>query len=311
MPYPHPRPGPQGRKRRIFTPAAANPQEAAAFLTEEPASPHRAGHDAGWHAEDAPRTTRADVQGPGRHMYPSQRLAPRSAYRYRPIAEAEDDLAALAAQMGGVPMPDGVLIPQGDDAQWYLHRSPPPRRASRPVPAQIPQRAASRMRETEAPPVRTARRRFHWLWWIGLGLLVMVAGEIALTAVGTWWQTQANDSTYGRPRTFQTDAVVGHGDSPAHPSHFIAVNLHRQVMVIELPGGNLSRAVIYAGPVLLGDGQDLTPVTLSFADRNGDGRPDMLLHILDQTLVFLNNGTKFVPPVGLAEGGITLPRRGG
>src|SRR2546425_1583080 len=42
---------------------------------------------------------------------------------------------------------------------------------------------------------------------------------------------------YGRPRTFQTDAVVGHNDSAASPSHFIAINLNRHVEVIECPGG--------------------------------------------------------------------------
>jgi hypothetical protein len=114
-----------------------------------------------------------------------------------------------------------------------------------------------------------------------------------------------------RLRTFQTDAVVGHGDSEAHPSHFIAINLNRHVIVIEIPGGDISRSIIYSGPVLLGDGQDMTPVTLTFSDVNGDGKPDMILHILDQTIVFLNNGTKFVPPVNLALGGSNLPTVGG
>jgi hypothetical protein len=69
--------------------------------------------------------------------------------------------------------------------------------------------------------------------------------------------------------------------------------------------------MIYSGPVLLGNGQDLTPVTLSFSDVNGDGKLDMVLHILDQTIVFLNNGTKFVPPASLAGGGSNLPTQGG
>jgi hypothetical protein len=252
------------------------------------------------------------MQEPPRHLYPSQKLAPRSAYRYRPMA---DEVATLAGQWGGTPMPDGILIPQGDDEQWYLHRSPPPvpHRAGRTAQAQVPQHAASRLRETEpqGSRPRTSRRRFAWLWVVGLAFLAMVAGRIALSAIGSWWQVSGDDRTYGRPRTFQTDAVVGHGDSPEHPSHFIALNLNRHVLVIELPGGDASRSVIYSGPVLLGDGQDLTPVTLSFADRNGDGRPDMLLHILDQTMVFLNAGTKFVPPPTLISGGSHPPAPGG
>lgn len=52
---------------------------------------------------------------------------------------------------------------------------------------------------------------------------------------------------------------------------------------------------VYLGPVLIGDGQDFTPVTLTFEDVNGDGKPDMLVHIGDQTIVFLNDGGAFRP----------------
>jgi len=131
---------------------------------------------------------------------------------------------------------------------------------------------------------------------VGIALLIMLLGWLALSWLGSWWTTQTNDWTYGRPRTFQTDAVVGHYDSPGHPSHFLALNLHRQVLVIELPGGDPSKSVIYSGPTLVGDGQDLTPVTLTFTDVNGDGKPDMEIHILDQVIVFHNTGAKFVAP---------------
>jgi hypothetical protein len=127
----------------------------------------------------------------------------------------------------------------------------------------------------------------------------MFAGFFAFSALGTWWQVQQDDWHYGRPRTAQYDAVVGHNrDSAANPSHFLALNLNRKVIVIELPAGDPARAKIYLGPTLLGDGQDLTPVTLSFEDRNGDGRPDLNIHIGDQVLVFLNDSKqqKFVAP---------------
>jgi hypothetical protein len=101
--------------------------------------------------------------------------------------------------------------------------------------------------------------------------------------------------TYGRPRTFQTDAVVGHHDSSANPSHFLAINLNRHVLAFECPGGDCTHAVIYLGPTLLGEGQDVTPVTLTFQDLNGDGKPDMLVHIQDQQVVFLNENGKFQP----------------
>lgn len=143
------------------------------------------------------------------------------------------------------------------------------------------------------------RRQFNagrLLTVVGLAMLVMLLGFMALSWPGTWWQTQTNDWTYGRPRTFQVDAVVGHHDSPSNPSHFLALNLHRQVLVIELPGGDLSKAIMYTGPTLVGDGQDLTPITLTFVDVNGDGKLDMEIHILDQVIVFHNTGSKFVAP---------------
>jgi hypothetical protein len=128
-------------------------------------------------------------------------------------------------------------------------------------------------------------------------MLVMIAGFLALSALGSWWQVQQDDWHYGRPRTAQYDAAVGHnGDSSANPSHFLALNLDRTVIVVEIPGGNPAQSHIYLGPTLLGDGQDLTPVTLSFEDRNGDGRPDLNIHSGDQVIVFLNNGKQFVAP---------------
>lgn len=120
-----------------------------------------------------------------------------------------------------------------------------------------------------------------------------------------------DDSTYGRPRTFQADAVVGHGDSQEHPSHFIAENLNRHIVIVEIPGGDISKSVIYSAGTLVGDGQDLTPVTLTFSDVRHNGKPDMVVHVLNQTLVFTNNGTKFVPPSNVVvSGGIIPPNHG-
>ena len=145
------------------------------------------------------------------------------------------------------------------------------------------------------PPSRTWWA--HWLLWVGVLLCVMLLGWVALSALSGWWATQQDDWHYGRLRTFQIDAVVGHNaDSAQHPSHFLALNLHRQVIVIELPAGDPSHALLYTAGTLLGDGQDLTPVTLSFEDRNGDGRPDLNIHLGDQLVVWLNNGEKFVSP---------------
>jgi len=101
--------------------------------------------------------------------------------------------------------------------------------------------------------------------------------------------------TYGRPRTAQYDVVVGQSDSARNPTHFIALNLNATIVVIELPGGDTSKAKIYRGPQLFGPGADLYPVTLSFPDPNGDGKPNMDIHVQGETFAYLNQNGTFVP----------------
>jgi hypothetical protein len=128
-----------------------------------------------------------------------------------------------------------------------------------------------------------------------VGMLLMAALFLTINTLGSWWQIHQDDVTYGRPRTYQVDAVIGHNDSSSNPSHFIFLNLNRHVEIIELPGGDTTHARIYTGPTLFGNGQDLTPVTGVFKDVNGDGKIDMIVHIQDQVLVYINDGTQFVP----------------
>jgi len=137
--------------------------------------------------------------------------------------------------------------------------------------------------------------KFHWLVFVGIAMLIMIIGWVAFTALGTWWQTTQDDWHYGRPRTFQTDAVVGHNDSATNPSHFMAMNLNRHAVIIELPGGDATKARIFNGPILIGPGQDLAPVTLSFQDVNGDGLLDMIINVQDAHFVFINGGGTFHP----------------
>src|SRR5437868_12181949 len=82
------------------------------------------------------------------------------------------------------------------------------------------------------------RIRFHWLIFVGVAAIIMIIGWIAFSALASWWQVTQDDWHYGRPRTFQIDAVVGHNDSAANPSHFIALNLNRHIQIIEIPGGD-------------------------------------------------------------------------
>jgi hypothetical protein len=65
------------------------------------------------------------------------------------------------------------------------------------------------------------------------------------------------------------------------------------VQIIEIPGGDPSRSRIFIGPTLYGDGQELTPVTGEIRDLNGDGKPDLVVHIQNQQVRFINDGTTF------------------
>jgi len=168
------------------------------------------------------------------------------------------------------------------------------------LPSNIPPRRSRRTETDEVDPTiprgQPAQRRSHthWLLYVGVGMIVTLALWMLGSMLIHWWNAVQDDWHYGYPRTFQIDVRVGHNDDVA-ASHFIAENLNRHIVIIEFPGGDPTKAKDYVGPTLFGDGQDVTPVTLSFKDVNGDGKLDMIVHIQDQTFVFLNDGVQFRP----------------
>lgn len=142
----------------------------------------------------------------------------------------------------------------------------------------------------EHPP-----RKIHWLFYVGVGMVIAASVWVASTYLTNWWTLHREDATYGNPRTYQVDQVVGHDDSTSHPTHFIFLNLNGRVVIIELPGGNVSHARIYNGPAIIGDNPAQTPVTAEFQDVDGDGKIDMIVHIGNQQFTYLNGGTQFKP----------------
>jgi len=128
-------------------------------------------------------------------------------------------------------------------------------------------------------------------------MIVILLGWYVVSSLGTWWQMHQDDTTYGNPRTYQTDAVVGHADSPTSPTHCIAVNLNGNIIVIELPGGDAGKARSYAITAIPGN-QGNPPVKLVFQDINRDGKLDMVVQIGDPgqvvTVILFNNGTQFI-----------------
>jgi len=151
-------------------------------------------------------------------------------------------------------------------------------------------------RDTRLPPRNARRFQIHWSVFVGIALLLMLGGWIAFNDLGVWWQNHTDDVTYGIPRTYQTDAVVGHSDSNSNPSHFIALNLRGQIYVIELPGGDATKARGYFITSEVG-GDPHPPVTVKFQDLTHSGHLDMVVTIGDPPnplIVFLfNNGSQF------------------
>ena len=109
-------------------------------------------------------------------------------------------------------------------------------------------------------------------------------------------QIAVDDFRYGRPRTTQLDAFVGHGEANGHPTHLLALNLNRQATIIELPGGDAASARTFAGPYLFGADEDLTPLRLSVRDVDRDGQPDLLLDVRSEQVVYLNKDGAFRLP---------------
>ena len=150
-------------------------------------------------------------------------------------------------------------------------------------------------RSAAPPQKRPLLAHVHWSVVASGAALVTIALVYAGNAAHTAYENYQDDLHYGTPRTYQVDEVVGHNDSSILPSHFIAVNLHSHIKVIELPGQDSSKAKIYDGPTLSGDNTDLVPVTLTFKDINHDGKLDMIITTHTQDFTYLNDGKQFHP----------------
>ena len=141
------------------------------------------------------------------------------------------------------------------------------------------------------------RQGKHPLFYIGICLVIMVVFLTAYTLIPPAFQKWHDDSVYGYPRTYQTDANIGRGGM----EHFIALNNHGTIEVLEIPNypSPTNQPHLYIIVRLASPGADLVPATLSFPDVNGDGKPDMQVTVLDgsnpSVWVLFNNGTTFVP----------------
>jgi hypothetical protein len=250
------------------------------------------GPTVGWHLEDGsegsdaePPPPRGQASTPSRqtHDYQQQALLTQA---YPPDYEDADEPDTRPPRSG----------------IHYQHTLPHQYRGQTVLPT--PPQQLRRQRLTgNAPQVQQPRaprrRNKHWSVYLVTGMATMTALVIGLYSLGSWWQGVQDRWTYGYPRTYQTDAVVGHNhDSRAHPSHFVAVNLKGHLEVFELPAGDPTKVRVFLGPTIVGTGADQVVVTISFADLDHDGTPDLILHYGDSEEVFSNKGGTFLLPDG-------------
>ena len=118
-------------------------------------------------------------------------------------------------------------------------------------------------------------------------LAILVAYQLLGSAV-FWAQLRLDDLRYGYPRSCQVDGYVGFGDANGLPTHFIALNLHRQVMIYAIAGSDPTHVLTIKGPYLFGANEQYAPVRLRLIDVTGDGYPDLILDVDRQHVVYVD-----------------------
>ena len=139
------------------------------------------------------------------------------------------------------------------------------------------------------PGYRTASRMPYVL----TGLLCMVALALVANNLIFWAQTRIDDFRYGRPRTMHLSGFVGHNDTGGTPTQFVAMNLNRRVVVVEIPGGDVSKTRTLTGPYLFGANEDLTPVALRLAYVNADRDQDLVVSVKNEEIIYINENGNF------------------
>jgi len=189
------------------------------------------------------------------------------------------------------------LAGYGEEDDWEIPRMPTITRRYDLQPGYEEYYHQAPLRRSPVAPPRPRRQlKPHWLLYAGVALFLVLIGYVGLTDFSNWWQGHQDDTTYGMPRTYQVDAVVGHNDSKAHPSHFQAENLKGEIIVIEFPAGDITKARDYA--ITTVQGNDATvPAKVLFQDTRNSGKLDMIVIIGDPgsqvTITLYNDGTQF------------------
>ncbi len=199
----------------------------------------------------------------------------------------------------GIHPADDTYSSDSFDVEGGDYPDEPPRRRSSAVRyPTVPSRRETVHLQPKPTNVITRRRRVDratLVIWLCIAFIVMIVGWWLLSWVATWWQGVQDNLKYGSPRTFQADHYVGLGDSPDHPDHFIALNLHGVIEVLQITPRDPTKYAVY---LLASVGNDSTPASLSFWDTTGSGHMDVIVTIGDSTpytIILINNGKTLVP----------------
>jgi hypothetical protein len=185
--------------------------------------------------------------------------------RYYPVRPASSAIRYTTMQ--------GEEVIQSGNKRVIIHHEPPP---SRQQPQQQVQTAPA------------TKQHKHWLFWLGSIFCIMLIGWTVLSVLSGFLAHKRDDLLFGNPRTYQTDATVGHY---GRVSHFTVINLDGYIEIFETQRGHPEAAKIYTPTALLINPTD--PVILTFQDVNGDDKPDMIITAPSFQEVMFNNGTSF------------------
>lgn len=137
------------------------------------------------------------------------------------------------------------------------------------------------------------RRHHHFFRWFMVGVIIVFVAMFLINWIVLPWVAGVEDQWQaGGGRITRFEADVGH----CGVSTFICFVEDMQVIVIEVPGGDMARAKYYITGELTGTtGNPI--VSVSLADVNNDGRPDLIVHVegITSAIVLYNTGTGFSP----------------
>ncbi len=155
--------------------------------------------------------------------------------------------------------------------------------------------------------LRRTWRGIHFFIGLAAALLALVALYLVMSSAVDVGQRWLDDLRYGRPRTTHLTGFVGHNEISGQPSHFIGLNLQRQVVVVQLPGGDPAEMRTLPGPYLFGASEDLTPVDLALRDIDGDSYVDLLVTVRNERVVYLNKDGDFRLPTPAEQQRLAQP----